>query len=251
MSYRLLSDDTANTKFAKTRGTSYLVVGLSLAQSNTSGKNVCGSASPKCIEHCVGEQGMAGVFPSIGAARIAKTKRFFEDRESFFADLRSDLSRAVKLAARDGKQVACRLNTFSDLPWEQIAPWIFVEFPTIQFYDYTKIRERYRKFLAGGLPANYHLTFSRSELNERAAIEFLLLGGSVAVVFDINKGDDIPAQWHGFPVFNGDETDLRYLDPRGTVICLRAKGTLRMDKDSHGFVSQHLAARDSLLNHLS
>jgi hypothetical protein len=28
----------------------------------------------------------------------------------------------------------------------------------------------------------------------------------------------------GFPVFNGDKSDLRFLDPRGHVIALYAKG---------------------------
>jgi hypothetical protein len=36
------------------------------------------------------------------------------------------------------------------------------------------------------------------------------------------------------PVFNGDESDLRFLDPKGSVIGLYAKGKAK--KDTTGFV---------------
>jgi hypothetical protein len=38
----------------------------------------------------------------------------------------------------------------------------------------------------------------------------------------------------GAPVFNGDDSDLRFLDPRGHVIALYAKGNAR--RDASGFV---------------
>ena len=38
------------------------------------------------------------------------------------------------------------------------------------------------------------------------------------------KLQDLPEQWNGFPVVDGDLTDLRYLDPKGGhVIGLRLK----------------------------
>jgi hypothetical protein len=52
---------------------------------------------------------------------------------------------------------------------------------------------------------------------------------SVAVVFD-----SLPAVYMGQPVWNGDETDLRFLDPAGHIIGLKAKGRAR--KDTTGFV---------------
>jgi hypothetical protein len=36
------------------------------------------------------------------------------------------------------------------------------------------------------------------------------------------------------PVFNGDESDLRFLDPKGSIIGLYAKGKAK--KDNTGFV---------------
>jgi hypothetical protein len=36
------------------------------------------------------------------------------------------------------------------------------------------------------------------------------------------------------PVFNGDESDLRFLDPKGVIVGLYAKGKAK--KDTSGFV---------------
>jgi hypothetical protein len=86
------------------------------------------------------------------------------------------------------------------------------------------------QFLEGKLPENYHLTFSRSEINQEQCKNILLLGGNVAVVF---KHKTLPKTWMGFPVNNADETDLRFLDKKG-VSGLYAKGRAR--KDTSGFV---------------
>jgi hypothetical protein len=123
------------------------------------------------------------------------------------------------------------LNGTSDLPWERIDPSLFALNPDVTFYDYTKIAGRFR-----GLPANYHLTFSRSETNDRIARSWLILGaGNVAVVFDTPKGRALPSHWNGFPVIDGDTDDLRFLDPKGVVVGLRAKGKARKG-DEYGFV---------------
>jgi hypothetical protein len=84
------------------------------------------------------------------------------------------------------------------------------------------------------LPANYHLTFSRSEENEATALELLARGVNVAAVF----AGDKPAIWNGFAVIDGDEHDLRQLDPRGErgfVIALSPKGR-KAKRDMSGFV---------------
>jgi hypothetical protein len=52
----------------------------------------------------------------------------------------------------------------------------------------------------------------------------------VAVVFR-NK---LPEAWKGFPVVSGDESDLRFLDPKGHVVGLIAKGKAKQDRS--GFV---------------
>ena len=92
----------------------------------------------------------------------------------------------------------------------------------VQFYDYTKSFPRMVDFLtAKDYPSNYHLTFSRSELNDAECDTVLRHGGNVAVVFDT-----VPDSFRGRPVYNGDDSDLRFLDPRGVWVGLKAKGKL-------------------------
>lgn len=85
-------------------------------------------------------------------------------------------------------------------------------------------------FLAGDMPKNYHLTFSRSETNGAIAESILKSGGNVAMVFRKH----LPNQFLGRSVVNGDETDLRFLDPQGVIVGLVEKGKAK--KDESGFV---------------
>lgn len=128
---------------------------------------------------------------------------------------------------------AVRLNGTSDLPWENIrlnGKNIMEHYPQVQFYDYTKSMARAMAHAAGIMPANYHITFSRSETNETAARGILKSGGNVSVVFS----GGLPKRWAGREVIDGDKNDLRFLDPRGVVVGLIAKGPGRKDKS--GFV---------------
>ena len=75
------------------------------------------------------------------------------------------------------------------------------------------------------------MTFSRSETNDDDCRAVLAAGGNVAVVF---RKKPLPSIWHGFPVLDGDQTDLRFLDPAGSVIGLTAKGSAK--KETSGFV---------------
>jgi hypothetical protein len=59
----------------------------------------------------------------------------------------------------------------------------------------------------------------------------LAAGGNVAVVF---RSPPLPATWNGYPVVDGDQTDLRFLDGTNVVVGLKAKGTAK--NDSTGFV---------------
>ena len=119
----------------------------------------------------------------------------------------------------------------SDIAWERIAPELFEMVPDCQFYDYTKASHRMFEQRQPGWPANYSLTFSRSEINGPEAVSVLRGGGNVAVVFR----DGLPDNWNGAPVVNGDAHDLRFLDPvGGFVVGLKAKGKAR--RDSSGFV---------------
>jgi hypothetical protein len=106
---------------------------------------------------------------------------------------------------------------------------IIALFPHVQFYDYTKNPSRMKKYLRGEMPANYHLTFSRSECNHETCLEILEMGGNVAAVFE-----KMPETWCGKEVISGDDHDLRFLDKTGVVVGLKAKGKAK--KDLSGFV---------------
>ena len=54
---------------------------------------------------------------------------------------------------------------------------------------------------------------------------------NMAVVF---RDKNIPKKWQGFDVIDGDKDDLRFLDPRGVVVGLYAKGKAK--HDTSGFV---------------
>ena len=179
-----------------------------------------------------------GAFANVQDARVAKTKAFFANPKQFVEDLAKDIEAAQRKAARDGLELCVRLNGTSDLPWEnlggQAGVCLMRRFPDVRFYDYTKNPARIRAFLAGRMPENYSLTFSRSECNGETALELAKAGANVAVVFATKKGEDLPKEWAGRPVVDGDLHDLRFLDGRGRIVGLRAKGKAK--KDESGFV---------------
>jgi hypothetical protein len=50
----------------------------------------------------------------------------------------------------------------------------------------------------------------------------------------------MPEAWNGFRVINGDEHDLRHLDPKGVVVGLTPKGN-KARHDMSGFVVRQAA----------
>jgi hypothetical protein len=170
---------------------------------------------------------------SVQRARIAKTLLFFHDKQAFLANLWKEVAKSMKSAEKKGMTPCFRLNLTSDLPWEKIkynGQNVFAAFPSVQFYDYTKSPDRMTAFLAGEMPSNYHLTFSRSEHNNDLCLSFLKSGGNVAMVFR----KSLPQSFNGFGVVDGDDTDLRFLDGKGKIVGLKEKGLAK--KDETGFV---------------
>jgi hypothetical protein len=230
--FKLLS--TANPKIQKGTKLGYLSFILHLAPADVSGYNTCPKATAGCRAACLNTAGRGGMFKkgettnTIQKARIRKARYFFEDRAGFMADLYKDIQKAIRFAERKGLTPVFRLNGTSDLSWEkyEVAGYtnIFEAFPTVQFYDYTKVPKRKVDSID-----NYHLTFSQADGNEKDANWAISKNMNVTVVFD-----KIPAEYKGREVFNADDTDLRFLDPKGVVLGLKAKG--RAKKDRSGFV---------------
>jgi len=224
----LLSVDT-NAKTVKGQKRGYRTAILYLAPASVSGVvNVCAFASEACREACLYSAGR-GAFTSVQKARIAKTVLYVKDKKAFIETLKVNVVALVKKCVKESAKPAVRLNGTSDVSWERHG--VIQKFKSVPFYDYTKNYVRMLSFLNGKLPANYSLTFSRSETNESQCLDVLSRGGTVAVVF---RSKTLPATWQGFPVINGDENDLRFLDPKGVVVGLSAKGKAK--KDTTGFV---------------
>ena len=215
-----------NTKLVKGEKLGWKSLGLSLSPASKSGKQFCPHRSAGCELACLDTSGM-GIYKNVQAARLAKSRLLIENRKEFIAQFNKELVALAKWGERKGVPVACRPNVLSDLPWHNLID--METFPTIQFYDYTPNLGRMMQFLNGELPKNYHLTFSRKEDNQHRVHAVIEAGGNVAVVF--NK---LPQTYLGRPVIDGDESDLRFLDPQGVIVGLKAKGKAR--KDSSGFV---------------
>lgn len=227
---KLFTNGIANPKTLKSEAKGYKTLILHLAPHNVSGYQVCSSASVGCANACLNTAGR-GKMNVVQAARIRKTKLFFEDRDTFKANILAELRTFVKMCDKNKVLPAVRMNGTSDILWEKIFPEMFEEFGSVQFYDYTKHYKRCLKRYK--LPENYHLTFSRSETNNEQCRKVLRAGRfNVAVVFD---GKNYPPVWGGKPTYSADDDDLRFLDPPGGYVgCLYAKGDGKRDKT--GFV---------------
>jgi hypothetical protein len=237
----------ADAKTVKGQKMGYLTGVLYLAPHTISGYQVCPKASEGCRLACLYTAGR-GIYTNTQNARIAKTKRFHEDRDGFMAQLVDEVEALIRKAKRESLIPVVRLNGTSDLPWEKIKcerngvafASIMEAFADVKFYDYTAITGRAK---ALSLP-NYSLTFSLKENNNKAAIKALSEGYNVAVVMHVGRKEPKPATWSGYPVVNGDETDLRFLDPQGGhIVGLFPKGKAR--KDTSGFVK---SINDSLFS---
>jgi hypothetical protein len=217
---------TKNPKIEKSdkAGTAYLSCIMHLAPANTSGYQVCPHSSAGCRASCLNTAGR-GKCGNVQFARIKRTKMLVEHEKTFKQQLVDEIAKFVRKCEKLGKKPAVRLNGTSDVMFERIFPHLFERFPTVQFYDYTKNIGR-----LFNTPKNYYLLYSRSEDTPDRIVRMVLAGGfNVAVVFD-----KIPRKWQGYRVVNGDNSDLRFLEPAGVVIGLSAKG--RAKKDKSGFV---------------
>lgn len=222
-----------NTKLAKGKESDYFTISLFMApwKDNSYKVNLCPFASPECIRLCLSTSGRAGIFPKIREARQRKADLFLSDRTTFIELLRKEIRRYRKKALRLGKTLAVRLNGTTDIDYPN--DLFQGEFSDCIFYDYTKSIYRIRRKAQGLLPSNYHLTFSYSGDNLEECREALSYGVNVATVF---SHENFPSNWLGFPIKSGEENDLRFLDPTGYVIGLKAKGKAR--KQDSDFVIQ-------------
>lgn len=228
---KLLALD-GNAKTVKGQKAGFMTAILYLTPASGSGENVCPMAvMAGCEAPCLNTAGR-GAMGSVQLARLRKTLFFNQYKEEFIAQIKREIAAMVKKITKKGYIPLVRLNGTSDIRWENYG--IPQAFPDVQFYDYTKIANR------KNIPSNYDLTFSYSGI--AAYLPFvkqaIAAGMRIATVFRtrsiVERMLENQEQVMGMQVVDGDNTDIRHLDPMGVVVALYAKGKAK--KDTSGFV---------------
>lgn len=228
---------SSNPKLAKeTTARGFLNAGLFLAPARMAGVNVCAWSVVDCVAGCLNTSGRGGIdldasgWNEQQAARIRRTARLVLDPDAFASDLLKEVAAHARRAGRLGLTPALRLNGTSDVPYHRTMPELVaaIREQGVRLYDYTK------RPIPDAVDHGIDVTYSYPGGSGAAARRFLEGGGRVAVVFDVDarKGGPLPSEWLApwggtYPVIDGDAHDLRFLDPSGVVVGLRAKGRLR------------------------
>ena len=220
------------------KGIKTYIMYMSSHKQNSKGVNLCPMASAGCAEACLFKSGMGGLYSNVEQGRINKSEFYLNDRIGFLDYLMKEITKIVKRHKTHKNYVdfipVFRLNGTTDIRWEKQKAsnglTILEAFPDYQFYDYTKIPAR----MFMDMPANYHLTFSRSETNDDDVMKALSAGKNVAVVFD-----KVPETWRGYPVIDADETDLRFMDPENVIVGLKYKNVTSKGFDNKATIAKN------------
>lgn len=198
----------------------------------TSGVNMCAMyAIAGCGPACLNTAGR-GAMSSVQMSRLRKTLFMLQFWDDFKVMLLREIERHAKYCRKRGLKCAVRLNGTTDIRWE-LKIWddmvFFNRMYEVYFYDYTKIANRL-------VPDSsvYDLTFSYSgvEKYQKYVDTARAMGMRMAVVFRYRT--QIPKSFLGMDVVDGDDSDLRFLEPQGVVSALYAKG--KAVRDYSGFV---------------
>ena len=215
----ILTSPSGNQKIAKN---SLPTWSLSLAASTTSGVDLCQWSTVECENICLGLHSGRNEFENVRNIQRVRTWFLTYHPREFVTIVKFELERALRNRRRAvGSQakIAARLNAYSDIRWERLAPSLFMS--GVRFYDYTKAPPKVRD----SRPANYHLTYSINEKTTARGLAERLSAGPVAIVGAYRKGQaPIPTSPHA-RVIDGDKTDARYRDSAGTIVYLSRKGS--------------------------
>lgn len=202
-----------------------LTYSLYLAPAKLSGYEVCPMRTKECTSVCLNESGFSLRYKSVTESRIKKTKLFFEEREFFVHWLIDEIKTAKSKADKLGYSFSVRLNNTSDISPELFYITDLISgkkknileiFNNIIFYDYTKVPNRVNLLKEY---KNYDLTFSFDGKNFLECDNMLNNNIRVAVVFKNN----LPKQFLGRKVIDGDLYDMRYKDKKNVIVGLKYK----------------------------
>lgn len=143
--------------------------------------SLCAGSSPFCRNSCLVFTGKNALGGQNDWKKAALALAMIGDPVAYFRLLVLAIERGVREAERQRTVFFIRMNLLSDVPWEEFVPWLFKMFPSVQFYDYTKVFGRDPK--KKGIK-NYDLTFSFSGTNAALVTDALYRQNRrVAVVF--------------------------------------------------------------------
>ena len=227
---------TRNPKLVKSDKEEILTSGIAMAASWASGYNGCNNASIGCGLACLTFSGHGQKHMVIDGrhnvhiARITRMLLWMEYRDQFKARLLHEIGLHKRKADKLGVTCAVRPNVVQDTLWEKLFPEMFIAFPDVVFYDYTKDINRNVDHIP-----NYSLTFSLNEANGLFFETAIGKGWNVAAVL-CTSDKTLPKTFRGYDVINGDAHDYRPSDPRNVVVGLLPKGPDAW-KDTSGFVN--------------
>ena len=234
---KLLGIDT-NAKTIKGEKYGIKTAILYLMPAKQSGMQLCPMAKiAGCEKACLFTAGR-GAMSNVMLSRLRKTLYFNQYRDQFMHQLHNELIRERAKAKRKGYKLIVRLNGTSDIRFENIPVSgyanIMQALPDITYYDYTKLSNR------RNIPSNYDLTFSYSGVADYApyVARAVANGDRIAVVFRdraiVERMLANGETFLGLPVVDGDNSDIRHIEPKGVIVALYAKGKAR--RDQSGFV---------------
>ena len=198
--------------------------------------NTCAMAEiAGCNKACLYTAGR-GAYSSVQNARINKTNWYYQDKQGFILQLIKNINSLIYKANKQGLIPLIRLNGTSDIKWENVHfdyqgktyNNIMELFPDVQFYDYTKIINR------DNLPSNYDLTFSYSGKSEFIKYVNKAIDNKMRIAVVFKDKYNLPNEFMGLSVVNGDNSDIRHIDPHNVIVALYAKGKAK--SDNTGFV---------------
>jgi len=184
-------------------------------------KTLCPNAERNgCSDSCLKDSGRLGM-KSSQRAMISRGLFYLYMRDSYDRQLRYEIDKAYMTY---GDRLAIRLNGTSDINYS----YIVKDYPHIQFYDYTKLRNMMIK----NKNKNHHFTFSGSMFSDytiselKQAVKDKL---NIALAFNTahSKDDElkIPDKLFNKKLVSFDDTDVRFKDEKSSIGFLSRKGS--------------------------
>jgi hypothetical protein len=181
-----------------------------------------------CKDICIGLMKNA---PKNMVSQLKKTLLIFDNPDM----LKKEIRKIIDKNRHKLNKIFFRLNNYSDIAWEEIKFKninlfenqeynIFEEFSKVMFYDYTKIKDRFIKYIKGELPENYFLTYSYDKKNKKDyffVIRFIKyykikIKKAVSFAFIVKEKNKIinnlKNEYKNIDIIDGDECDIRILD---------------------------------------